>query len=398
LTWNQLETDLDLHVVDPNGEEIYYSRSSSSSGAHLLRDIQTGPNAVEFISWGLTQDGIKGPYGNYKVYVVAYRTYGRPQYNVAVLESPDQDWKYFNGEISNGQRQLVYQFNITNNQSSSLNVSQSENLSGVCELIYNTTCACGYDNDCNCACRLLTIATSTVRTSTTPCPNQCWCTYPYNFFYNCTCNCSFALSETPHVFLTWDQIGTDLDLHVVDPNGEEIYYSRSLSSSGGKFLRDRSSGPLAVEFISWGLIQDGIKGPNGIYRVYVLAYRNSGQTPYNVAVLENPHQDWKYFKGEISTGQRKLVYQFKLNNNQSSSLNSGGQSANFSRVCELIYNTQCACGFDSNCNCACQSVPRSTVLAAGSTISNSFETSPATSSAGLDSTQDFPTSSAGLDY
>jgi uncharacterized protein YfaP (DUF2135 family) len=198
-------------------------------------------------------------------------------------------------------------------------------------------------------------------TTTKPCPNQCWCGYSNININSCECNCSFALSETPHVILTWDQIGTDLDLHVIDPNGEEIYYTRSLSSSGGKFLRDRTSGPNAVEFISWGLIEDGITGPNGNYTVYVVAYRTSGQTPFNVAVLENANQDWKYINGQISNGQRKLVYQLNINNDQSLSLNSG-QSANFSGVCELIYNANCECGFDSDCNCACELVTRSTVV------------------------------------
>jgi uncharacterized protein YfaP (DUF2135 family) len=372
LTWDQIGTDLDLHVIDPNGEEIYYSHQSSSSGGKFFRDMQTGPNGVEFISWGLAQDGIKGPSGNYTVYVVAYRTSGQTPFNVAVLESPDQDWKYLNGHISNSQRKLVYQFNINNEQSSSLNSGQSANFSGVCELIYNADCECGFDSDCNCACQLVTRSTVSYSfdttiystTTTTPCPNQCWCGY----INTCECNCAFALSETPHVILIWDQIGTDLDLHVIDPNGEEIYYSHQSSSSGGKFLRDRRSGPNAVEFISWGLAQDGIKGPNGNYKIYVKGFSTNGQTPFNVAVLESPDQDWKYFNGEISYNEKQLVYQFNINNDQSSSLNSG-QSANFSGVCALIYNADCECGFDSDCNCACQLVTRSTVSLSFNTAS-----------------------------
>jgi uncharacterized protein YfaP (DUF2135 family) len=33
-----------------------------------------------------------------------------------------------------------------------------------------------------------------------------------------------ALDETPHFILTWNLIGTDLDLYVFDPNRDEIYY------------------------------------------------------------------------------------------------------------------------------------------------------------------------------
>jgi hypothetical protein len=278
-----------------------------------------------------------------------------------------------NGEISYAHRQLVYQFNINNDQSSSLNSGQSANLSGVCGLIYNADCECGFDNDCNCACQKVarpavsfdTTIYST--TTTTPCPNQCWCGFSYNYINNCECNCSFAQSETPHIILTWDDILSDLDLYVVDPNGEEIYYSHQSSSSGGKFSRDSKGGPNAFEFISWGLIQDGIKGPIGNYKIYVKSLRISGRTQYNVAVLESPDQDWKYINGKVSYRQKTLIYEFNINNDRSSSLNSD-QPVNFSGVCGLIFNADCECGFDNDCNCACELVTRPTV-------SYSFDTS-----------------------
>jgi hypothetical protein len=130
-------------------------------------------------------------------------------------------------------------------------------------------------------------------TTMTSCTNHCWCGYSNNYINNCKCDCSFALSETPHIILTWDKIASDLDLHVLDPNGEEISFSVShtTSSSGGKFLRDATTGPNAVELISWGLIEDSIKGPNGNYTVYVEAFRTSGRTQYTLAVLESLDQD-----------------------------------------------------------------------------------------------------------
>jgi hypothetical protein len=60
---------------------------------------------------GLTQNGIKGPNGNYQIFVVTFRENRRTQYNVAVLESPDQDWKYFNGGISND---LEWKYHVDN--------------------------------------------------------------------------------------------------------------------------------------------------------------------------------------------------------------------------------------------------------------------------------------------
>jgi hypothetical protein len=191
LTWDQL-ADLDLYVVDPSGETIFYSQQYSSSGGTYSRDMRTGPNAVEFISWGLIQDGIKGPNGNYNVYV---RAVMQSVYSVSVLESPDQDWKYFDGVIQSNQKLLIYEFNINSNETSPLISGASANLSGVCAMIYNSDCECGFDIDCNCACELITrstinlniytTTTSTTTTTTTSyrrstsitttsCPNSCW--------------------------------------------------------------------------------------------------------------------------------------------------------------------------------------------------------------------------------
>ncbi len=172
----------------------------------------------------------------------------------------------------------------------------------------------------------------------------------------------FAVLETPHILLRWDQIGTDLDLHVVDPNGEEIYYSNKSSSNGGKFLRDTQSGPNAVEFISWGLIQDGIKGPYGNYKVYVVAYRLNFQTPYSIAVLEYPNQGLKYFNGEITSisGQRVLVYEFNITSTESS-INSS-EPVDINGLCSLINNDQCDCGYTSDCECHCRTTLTTTTI------------------------------------
>ncbi len=67
--------DLDLHVVDPDGEEIYYTNPSSLSGGQLDKDANAGcngpaddDNAVENIYWPP-----KGaPQGSYAASVVVY--------------------------------------------------------------------------------------------------------------------------------------------------------------------------------------------------------------------------------------------------------------------------------------------------------------------------------------
>ena len=67
LDWHKLSgnTDIDLHVVDPFGERIWYSHMSSESGGWLDRDDVIGPGP-EHIRW---EDA---PEGTYEVYVHFY--------------------------------------------------------------------------------------------------------------------------------------------------------------------------------------------------------------------------------------------------------------------------------------------------------------------------------------
>ena len=44
------------------------------------------------------------------------------------------------------------------------------------------------------------------------------------------------------VVLTWDTDGTDVDLHVTDPSGEEVNYTHRESKSGGKLDQDVTTG------------------------------------------------------------------------------------------------------------------------------------------------------------
>ncbi|MDR1622568.1 MAG: DUF2135 domain-containing protein [Synergistaceae bacterium] len=53
------------------------------------------------------------------------------------------------------------------------------------------------------------------------------------------------LSNRPlelRVVLTWDADNTDIDLHVIDPNGEEAFYGHPLSYQGGRVSPDNTTG------------------------------------------------------------------------------------------------------------------------------------------------------------
>lgn len=73
--------DLDLHVVDPSGEEIYYGRPTSASGGRLDHDANAGcngaaddDNPVENIYWPTGG----APAGTYTVWVKVYNPCGAP--------------------------------------------------------------------------------------------------------------------------------------------------------------------------------------------------------------------------------------------------------------------------------------------------------------------------------
>ncbi len=50
------------------------------------------------------------------------------------------------------------------------------------------------------------------------------------------------------VVLAWDADATDVDLHVIDPNGEEVYYGHDLSYQGGTISHDATGGYGPEEF------------------------------------------------------------------------------------------------------------------------------------------------------
>jgi len=98
-----------------------------------------------------------------------------------------------------------------------------------------------------------------------------------------------AHSGDVEVILTWNNLN-DLDLHCIDPTGEEIYYAHKTSEkTGGALDVDRNMSPpytkQPVEHIYW---PHG-RAPVGRYRVYVDHYARHGgldPTAYQVTIKE----------------------------------------------------------------------------------------------------------------
>lgn len=102
---------------------------------------------------------------------------------------------------------------------------------------------------------------------------------------------------------------TDIDLHVVDPYGEEIYFNHMRSASGGYLDRDDVVGP-GPEHIRW------TTAPTGLYKIYVHYYPNNDPdksvTSYKVSVSAGG-ANYQPVTGSIAYDQRVPVGQFYFN-------------------------------------------------------------------------------------
>lgn len=114
------------------------------------------------------------------------------------------------------------------------------------------------------------------------------------------------------ISLLWNNFN-DLDLHCIDPRGEEIYYSHRRSASGGELDVDANVSPRTrepVENIYWPI--NG--SPTGTYRLYVNYFRHhSGASPnatdYKVNLLVDGQQE--NFSGTISSRDgKRLIHTF----------------------------------------------------------------------------------------
>ncbi len=117
--------------------------------------------------------------------------------------------------------------------------------------------------------------------------------------------------------LLWNN-RNDLDLHLIPPSGEEIYYGHKRSGCGGWLDVDmnvQGETIKPVENIRWGR---GL-APAGRYRVFVRNYAFHGQgkapTPFRVELEING--DLKHFEGSISpnreTGSSSDITAFEFN-------------------------------------------------------------------------------------
>lgn len=110
------------------------------------------------------------------------------------------------------------------------------------------------------------------------------------------------------VTLNWPEVGVDLDLHVTDPSGEEIYYQDKTSASGGVLDHDNQDGGGIPENIFWT-----DNAPAGEYRVEIVNFENSNPTPparWTLSLLVDGQRET--YSGTIDYDDRIEVTTFRI--------------------------------------------------------------------------------------
>jgi hypothetical protein len=89
----------------------------------------------------------------------------------------------------------------------------------------------------------------------------------------------------PQFTLIWNTDGVDLDLHVIEPGGKEIYWEEPKGNQGGELDVDNTKG-FGPENVYWMVESQGpgsekVKGPGppGVYRWFVVYWGGFGGIP-----------------------------------------------------------------------------------------------------------------------
>lgn len=121
-----------------------------------------------------------------------------------------------------------------------------------------------------------------------------------------------AKFHDPHVSIAWSNVN-DLDLHVVEPSGEEISFSHRKSASGGNLDVDMNAGSQRstepCENVYWPVGS----APLGHYKVLVVYYSNHGsKDPTDYLLVARILGKEFEFQGRISFGDSAHVYEFDI--------------------------------------------------------------------------------------
>lgn len=118
------------------------------------------------------------------------------------------------------------------------------------------------------------------------------------------------------IVMSWDADATDIDLHVLEPGGEEAFYGRNLTSSGGLVSRDvtdgygpeeylvrkASPGNYSVKAKYYGSRQQTLVGPATVSAAVFTDWGRPAQSRHNLTLrLDKPHETVEI--GAVSFGK-----------------------------------------------------------------------------------------------
>lgn len=103
------------------------------------------------------------------------------------------------------------------------------------------------------------------------------------------------------VTVTWDT-GADVDLHVVDPAGQEIYWGDRQSASGGELDLDSNAACAGDDVRNENITWPVGTAPQGTYTVRVDYWSSCGATETNLTVLIHNEGGVNLFHGRFDGG------------------------------------------------------------------------------------------------
>ena len=115
-----------------------------------------------------------------------------------------------------------------------------------------------------------------------------------------------------HVSIAWDNMN-DLDLHVIEPSGEEINFSHRKSASGGELDVDMNAGAQRSSEPCENVYWPKGRAPKGRYQILVVYYSNhGGNDPTNYLLLVELNGTQKEFSGKMVFGDKPHVWEFEI--------------------------------------------------------------------------------------
>ncbi len=108
------------------------------------------------------------------------------------------------------------------------------------------------------------------------------------------------------VVIAWNTDNTDIDLHVLEPNGEECYYQNKKTTSGGTITQDVTGGYGPEMYVLK-------KAPNGKYKIQVKLYSSdNNKTSLRTKVLATVYQNFGKENEKTNTKTVKLIQSKEL--------------------------------------------------------------------------------------